>query len=320
MADETLLTLSQITEAQLKASTRLYGVIDPAGTPADVFLPMGAFCGGFYKIAPSVASNNLTLALQHLDGTSPSTNNPLGFKIGDDWQIIDAALSFTKNAATNWANLGSTELAAKNVDLFTYLIQETGASAGTKLGWSRIPFAKTMADFNSLSTHEKYIAGSYTNFNSTDKVVNIGRFRAQLSAGAGYTWSIPSALVIPYPIFETDWLSWQPVYSANGSMTYTSVTTDIANYKIRYDALCFELKAHGTTGGVANNQCIASTPFSATNGGQGLPVAAYMNESTNLAAVCYFGTASLGFTKYDNSNWGLGANRYIAGVGQFRIG
>src|SRR5688572_20636347 len=99
MADDSLLTLSIMTEAQIKASTRLYGVIDPAGVPSDIFLPIGMVSQGFYKIAPSVASNNLTLALTHLDGTDPSSTNPLAFKIGNDWQLITAALTFTKNAA-----------------------------------------------------------------------------------------------------------------------------------------------------------------------------------------------------------------------------
>jgi hypothetical protein len=288
--------MSQITEAQIKAAMRFYTVLDPAGTPQDAFFPAGSVLGGFYKIAPSVTSSNLTVALQHLDGTDPSTTNPLGFKIGNDWQLITAALSTTKNAATNWANLGSAELSVKNHDLFVYVIQETGASAGTKIGFSRIPFAVTMADFSSTSTNEKYIAGSYTNFNATDEVTNIGRFRAQLSATAAFTWSFPSAKVIHRPIFETDWLTWQPAFSASGSMTYTTVTTDLAQYKIRGTEQLFEIKAHGTTGGVASTLLAATYAFG------------------------FFGSTGYNFSKYDNSNFGLGANRYIAGTGQYKIG
>lgn len=322
MADESLLTLSQIIEAQINASTRLYGVVDPAGTPADVFLPMGVLgaYAGFYKIAPSVASNNLTLALQHLDGTDPSTTNPLAFKIGTGWQVVDAALSFTKNAATNWANLGSSELAAKNHDLFVYLIQETGASAGTKLGWSRIPYATTMADFSATDTNEKYIAGSYTNKNATDEVVNIGRFRAQLSATASFNWSIPSAKVIHFPIYATDWLTWTPALSAGGSMTYTSTTVDLADYMINWRNVEYEIKCHGTTGGSASNSIVATLPFAASNGSVGAAQGGHVSDSANRGSIISIGTNGLNFSRYDDANFGLGSDRYIASVGKYKIG
>jgi hypothetical protein len=122
-------------------------------------------------------------------------------------------MSFTKAAGTSWCNLGSAELAAQPVDLFLYAIGETGASAGLKFGYSRISWAQTMADFVNTNTNEKYIAGNWTNFNSSDAVTNIGRFRAQLSAGAGYTWSIATANVINRPIYESEWLDWNTVFT-----------------------------------------------------------------------------------------------------------
>jgi hypothetical protein len=321
MADQDLLDVSQLSESQLSADDRLYILHDPLGTPQDLFVPLGELLGEFYKITPSVATNNLTLALKHLDGTDPSATKPLIFKIGDTWQIIDAAFSFTKNAGTSWCNLGATTLNTKNHDLFTYLIQESGASAGTKYGFSRIPYATTMADFVNTTTSEKYIAGSWTNFNATDPVVNIGRFRAQLSASAGFNWSIPSAKVINYPIFESDWLLWQPGFSASGSLTFTAAVTDLAEYRISGRDLKFEVKAHGTTGGTTSNTIILTSPFGATNGSQGLPMAAYVADpSTVIGGICSVGTSNLSITKYDNANWTLGINRYVAATGSYRIG
>ena len=181
-----------------------------------------------YKINPSVATNDLTVALTHADGTAPSSTRPLYVRINDTWYSFTAATTYTKTDGTNWHNAGSTELAGNPIDFFLYAIAETGASAGAKIGHSRIPYATTMANFVNTTTNEKYIAGNWTNFNSTDKVQVIGRFRAQLSAGAGYTWSIPSAVVVNYPIFETDSLSWTPTWT-NLSVGNGTVT---AKYKI----------------------------------------------------------------------------------------
>jgi hypothetical protein len=321
MADLSLLTMTQITEAQQQASVRMYGVYDPAGTPQDVWMPVGAFIGGYYKIAPSVASNNLTVAVQHLDGSDPSTENPLGFKIGNSWQLVTSSLSTTKAAGTSWCNLGKFELAANTHDLFTYVIQETGASAGTKFGFSRIPYAKTMADFNSTSTDEKYIAGNYTNKNATDEVALIGRFAAQLSAASSFNWSIPSALVCSYPIYQTEWRTFVPTGTLSGAMTYLISSRDVANYMIDYNECAAEMKVVGTTGGSAANTISISAPFGATNGNHLIPRGAYFTDGGGvLTGHCTVGNSTLNVSKYDNSNFGLGAGRYISSAVRWRIG
>lgn len=193
-------------------------VLDDAGLEIG---PMGPLSD--YIITPSVASNNLTLAIKNIAAADPSSSRPLVFRVGNTIYTLAASASFTKNAGTNWMNLGAAEFAALPHDLFVYAIGETGASAGLKFGYSRIPYARTMGDFVNTTTNEKYIAGNWTNFNSSDPVQNIGRFRAQLSAGAGYTWSIPSAVVINRPFFESDWLAWVPQFTnlsiGNGTLT-----------------------------------------------------------------------------------------------------
>lgn len=212
--------------------------------------------GDNYVITPLVASNNLTVALKTIAGADPSSSDKITVRIGNTKREITAATSYTKNAATNWHNAGSAELAGKPIDFAVYAIQETGAAAGTKIGHSRIFHAKTMGDFVNTTTSEKYIAGSWTNFNATDEVEVIGRFRAQLSAGAGYNWSIASALVINRPIYETDWLTWQPVYDAN----YTTVTTTIARYKVRNRNCEITYRVNGTSGGSTTTHTL-TLPF-----------------------------------------------------------
>src|SRR3989337_715295 len=114
MADQELQELTQVSEAQISADDLFYLVHDPAGTPTPLNAPVGSLFGVMYVITPSVASNNLTVALKHLDGTDPSATKPLVFKIGDAWQLVVAALSTTKNAATNWCDAGGAECAAKD--------------------------------------------------------------------------------------------------------------------------------------------------------------------------------------------------------------
>jgi hypothetical protein len=318
MADQDVTDLTYYAGTDISADDLLYGVQDPGGTPLDRALPVGAVSPWRYKLTATEVTNSLVVAVKHLDGTDPSSLKPLCFRIGDTWSVLTAALSVTKAAGTNWSNAGSTELAAKDVDYFVYLILETGAAAGLKIGFSRIPYAVTMADFSSTSTNAKYIAGNYTNNNSTDTVMVIGRVRARLSAGAGYTWSIPSAKVVSYPIYDTDWLTWQPVYSAGGSMTFTSVTTDKAEYQIRYNSCQFEIRAYGTTGGSAANALVITPPFAPTNASGGHPFAAYVQDGSNYAAIATIGS-TLVFYRYDSANYGLGANRYVVGNGQYRI-
>ena len=274
-----------------------------------------------YIITPSISGNDLVFAIKYIDGNDCTTTNKLTFRVGNTEYELTAALSFTKAAATNWMNCGSAELAAKNVQFFPYVIGETGGAAGLKFGYSRIPYAKTMADFVNTTTDEKYIAGNWTNFNATDPVVNIGRFQAQLSAGAGYTWSIPTANVVNYPIYETGVLTWQPQYSATGSMTYTSVTTSLAEYRVIGRGWVEEVVVFGTTGTPAAPGIRKTMPFKARNFAVTVPGTGWTADGAGTIAACMFvdGTTAniLACRRYDGANYGLGANRYIAFNGGF---
>lgn len=184
--------------------------------------PRGHLING--KIVPSVASNNLTVAIKGMDGNDPSATNPVYCRIGDTVRSITAALSVTKNAATNWCAAGSSELATKEIDYFVYL--GYNATDGVVVGFSRIPYANEYDDFSATTTDEKYCAiSTITNAAAGDDYEVIGRFAATLSAGAGYTWSVPTFTnknLIQRPIYRTRVLSWAPTivgYSANPADT-----------------------------------------------------------------------------------------------------
>jgi len=165
--------------------------------------PRGFLLNG--KIVPSVTSNNLTVAIKTLAGADPSASDPVHIRIGDTVRTITSALSVTKNAGTSWCNAGSSELATKEIDYFVYL--GYNATDGVVIGFSRIPFANEYDDFSTTSTNEKYCAiSTITNAAAGDDYENIGRFAATLSAGAGYTWSVPTFTnknLIQKPIYET---------------------------------------------------------------------------------------------------------------------
>ncbi len=179
---------------------------EPEITFGDLKGPRGFLING--KIVPSVDSGNLSVAIKTLAGADPSEEDPVYVRIGDTVHSITTSLSVTKNAGTNWFNAASSELATKEIDYFVYL--GYNASDGVVIGFSRY-VGNEYDDFSATSTNEKYCAiSTITNAASGDDYEIVGRFAATLSAGAGYTWSVPAFTnknLIQRPIFETRRLS-----------------------------------------------------------------------------------------------------------------
>lgn len=281
---------------------------------ANIVLIPNELSGLNYSISPSVASNNLTLAIKDAAGANPTSTSPCVFRVGGSERILSTSLSVTKNAGTNWANLGGSEIATKEADLFVYIVWNTNTSALDVL-WSRIPYATLYSDFSATTTNEKYGAINATAPASTDNVVNIGRFAATLGATASFNWSVPtytSANLRHQPTFETRWTSYQPTFSANGSMTYTTVTTTKAVYQIRNNNCEVWVSASGTTGGTASNLLLLTVPFDALYAS--LTPSGYGNTSdaSSTAARVFMaaGTPDLiACAKYDTSNFALAAGK-----------
>lgn len=214
--------------------------------------PEGFLING--KIVPSVASNNLTVALKGLDGNDPSATNPVYCRINGVVRTITAALSVTLAAGTNWMNLGSAGLATKEVDLFPKL--GYNATDGVVLAFSRFPGGNQYDDWSTTSTNEKYMAVSTrTNAAATDYYEVIGRFAATLSAGAGYTWTVPTFTaknLKQRPIFDTRWLDMLPVIEVSGG-TAPTYTSTVYRYRVVYDRVYYTLNLRNTTGGTPGN-------------------------------------------------------------------
>jgi hypothetical protein len=287
------------------------GTITPPLTfyGANFLAPEGFLLNG--KIVPSVADDDLTVALKGLDGNDPSATNPVYCRIGDTVHAITAALSVTKADGTNWFNAGSAELATKEIDYFVYL--GYNATDGVVIGFARIPYATQYNLFSTTTTDERYCAiSTITNAAAGDYYTVIGRFTAILSAGAGYTWSVPTFTavnLIQRPIFETRILSWQPVYSAGGSMTYTNVTTSKAEYMIFGNNCSIEINHKGTTGGSAGTTLTATIPIAQRNNYMSTGCGIY--DSAYVAGYTTITNSALSVKRYDGANWNLATNREV---------
>jgi len=272
--------------------------------------PAGFLING--KIVPSVASNDLTVAIKGLDGNDPSATNPIYCRIGDTIQSITDALSVTCADGTNWFNAGGAELATKEIDYFVYL--GYNATDGVVIGFSRIPYGNIYSNFSTTNTNEKFCAiSTITNAAATDNYENIGRFAATLSAGAGYTWTVPTFTgdnLIQRPIFETRLLIWTPAGSASGSMTYTSISISFSQYQIIMNKIFLNMFLTGTTGGTASTDINITLPFkiiSTSINSCGILDGNYVIGKSSVLT----GSNSIAFGKYDTSNWALESGKRV---------
>jgi hypothetical protein len=200
-------------------------------------------------ISPSVASNNLTVAIKDYDGTDFSSSKPLVHKIGSTPRTLTGALSVTVNAGTNTFAAGATKMEDLPHDYFVYLGWRAASSTMFIL-ISRIPYGRTYADFSATATNELYGAFSGSAPASTDAVENVGRFRAQNSGSASFNWSIPTAVVVNRPIYESDTLTWTPQHSRTGGAYSNLPTQNEAYYQIKGREVVFSERhtQHATPG------------------------------------------------------------------------
>jgi len=244
MANEKLTARTELTAPT--GSDVEYAVIDPTGTPLSRKIYRGSnniFADGVLKngiISVTVVSNDLVVALKTKSGGNPSATDPVSVWINGTFRRCTAALSVTKADGTNWANLGSAEHGGLEHDLFAYLVYNTNTAA-LDIFWSRNPRGLIYSDFSATTTNENYAAINATAPASTDSCVVIGRFAATLSLVAtSYLFTVPTFTnknLIQYPIFETRWLSWTPIFT---NLTTTSGTLT-AQYLIDRKYIYIEL-------------------------------------------------------------------------------
>lgn len=257
-----------------------------------------------YSIVTSVASWNLTWSVKNYLGADPSASAPFKYQ---DWsgtiRTVTSALSVTANAATNYLNLWSAELATKEVDLFPLLQWNTTTSA-TNLLLTRYPAWNTMSDYTNSNTWEKGLIW-IVNYNSTDKVVNIWRFNAILSAWAWYTWSIPTtSVIINRPIFETQWGNvnkWVPTLAWTAWVAPTWWTNLNYDYQIIWNKCFIRGSWYNMTAWTWVTILQVSLPFTASLWAawiQTIPASIWIWDSPNLTyAEINFQSSSMMYIK-----------------------
>jgi hypothetical protein len=280
---------------------------------AAMLMQNGTIVGG--KIAVTVAANNLTAALKTTAGNDPSANEPVYTKINNAVYVITGALSVTVNAAANTFNSGSAELATKTVGYFPYLAYRA-ASSVVVLGFARIPWGRLGSDFSSTATAESYCAWS-TAPAAGDNVVNIGYFEATLSAGAGYTWTVPtftSTNLRNQPTFESNWLDWTPAQSASGSLTWTTLSITRARYRMGIHKVEHEIHLSATLGGTASNILYLTVPYQHANTN-----VCGMGNTAGVTSLGWYPTAAtpnkFSIQKYDGSNYATSGSCAVNGYG-----
>lgn len=135
------------------------------------------------KISVSVASNDLTISLLTLAGETPSEEDPVYATIDGITHTITYEVTLTKNEGTNYGSAG--DMGDRN--WYVYLGYDTGTSA-VIITASQIPYANYAGTFSTTATSYKTTLN--TNLDGVEAVVNVGCFRAILSASAAYQWSI----------------------------------------------------------------------------------------------------------------------------------
>lgn len=251
------------------------------------------------RLSPTVATNNLTVAVKTLSGADPSAANPVLIMIGGVLHAITAALSVSWLAGTNRMNAGSTELATREIDIFVYI--GWNATDGITLAGARFPYARVYGDFNRVtSTDEHYAPVSVaTNAVATDQYVVVGRFAATNSGTPNYNWSVPAYTptnLIQYPIYETRRLAWLPTYTG-----YTgAVTTSIAAYQWFGRRLFHEIDFSGTSNAGGLTFTLPWTPLIVYAGihrglDNGAGVAALLNNAVATVS-CYKDAAATAWT------------------------
>ena len=105
------------------------------------------------------------------------------------------------------------------------------------------------------------------------------------------------------------WTTWSPTYSANGTMTYTSVSTTYAKYIQVGKLVPFVILTSGTVGGSLNYELRFTPPV--TISGQIVIGSGYAADGGIAlgAYAIYQGSSLVGVRKYDASNWTSGSSR-----------
>ncbi len=265
------------------------------------------------KLSVTVSANDLIVALKTYAGNDPSSTDPIKININGTVRTITAACSNTLADATNWMDCGGAELATKVVPFFAYAVWDSGNSI-VDVTFARIPWGRLVSDFSSTTTNQFYLA-NYANYTSTDDLVNIGYFEATLSAGAGYTWTVPTFTNLnlkSQPTLDSNSMTWVPQHTRS-TTTYTGFpTVNNANYIIKGRLLTIAEShtQHATPGGSGYQQFTLPFANSLANAQEGST--ANNNTAVMLSTHWFTSSKSVSLFKYDGAVEATASQKYMS--------
>lgn len=253
-------------------------IIDDAGTvdgPISGAAPVDNSTES-YVFDASIATSDLTVALKRYDGTDPSVSYPLKIPVGSAILEITSALSVTITDTMGDIFLWDAgKIQGNDAQLFVYIIDNNGTP---QLGLSPSPLLRTVAT-NYFDTGAGSQTGSaaFNNIvmsgtrNATNSCRVIGRINVKQSDANA--WQAPTtALLVNYPIFTTDWMTWTPQHSRAGGAYTNLPTQSTAIYMIDNQRMDYiEVHTQNATPGSSGAQRItAPVVCQSGNTGNGL--------------------------------------------------
>lgn len=298
--------------AQVKDSTDIGGALDEWELQVLTGTPAGS------PVAPALPDDALDLALVAVGAGVTTITNA---NITDQRSQIDLQNLAFDSLVTIATAQTITGQKTHTSPLFT----------GTLDGWIAAGETWTYASATTITVP----AGAASKYQKGDKikltqttvkyfyVIGVADTLLTITGGTDYTL-VSAAITSPYyskienpqgfPIL----FNWTPTYSASGSMTYTSVTTHFAYFRIIGNTCEIHLRASGTTGGTVSKSLFTTLPVN--NIDDFGTLAGYTRDTAAMAGmVLYNDSNRIIMGKYDDSNYGLGTERQIVASGSYKI-
>jgi hypothetical protein len=196
--------------------------------------------------SPSIATDDLTLALKTLSADDPSTDNFVQATIGGEILSITSALSITiTDAMGDIFSWDGRKIQGNDSQLFVYLINNNGTA---QIGVSPSPNRRTVAT-NYYDAGGQTGSAGFSNIvmsgtrNATNTCAVVGRVNVKQEDDN--TWVSPTiSCIVNRPIYETDWLDWTPDLTI-GNPDLSKF--DVATYQIVSNHLFFFFKEDDAT-------------------------------------------------------------------------
>jgi len=217
-------------------------------------------------------------------------------------QSVKAYVDAYSGSADGWTEI---------TDTLTY----ASATSFTIAGVDRTAVYTKGTRIKLTQTSTKYFVVTSSSF-STNTTVNI-------TAGTDYTLA-NAAITAPFYSYQANpqgypgWFNYTPTYAASGSMSFGSVTTNLARFAVTGRVCNVVLQASGTVGGSVSYGLHFTLPITAAQrfsvSGAGVGNTAGTSKSVVVSNYNLNSTTSAEVSIYDVSNWSAGTRDFSVGA------